>query len=321
MRVSLICTVKNEADNIAGLLDSMLAQSRSADEIVVNDCGSTDATTLIVREYIDRGAPVRLVAGGFNIASGRNNAIKHAAGPLIASTDAGLTLDRQWLERIVAPLELGTADLVAGFYRAAPRTILELAIGATNYPEPDEVDPRRFLAAGQSVAFRKTVWQQVGGYPEWADHSEDLIFDRAVAAAGFRSTVALDAVVYFTPRSSLQALARQYFFYARGDGVANLWPRRHAIRYTTYATLLAVVLAARRFPALLAVIPPGLAAYTWRPYRRLWRLVRARPLPQQIAILALPPIVRLVGDGAKMVGYPLGWARRWRSKQRDAVMN
>ena len=36
--ISLVCTVRDEADNIAALLDSMLAQTRPADEIVVNDC-------------------------------------------------------------------------------------------------------------------------------------------------------------------------------------------------------------------------------------------------------------------------------------------
>jgi len=44
-RVSIVCTVRDEADNIAALLDSMLAQTRPADEIVINDCGSHDAAS------------------------------------------------------------------------------------------------------------------------------------------------------------------------------------------------------------------------------------------------------------------------------------
>src|SRR5215212_1995008 len=101
--VSLVCTVRDEADNIAALLDSMLAQSHPADEIVVNDCGSRDHTAAIVEQYSAAGHPIRLVRGGHNIPSGRNNAIRHAHGPLIACTDAGLTLDPFWLERIIAP--------------------------------------------------------------------------------------------------------------------------------------------------------------------------------------------------------------------------
>src|SRR4051812_46931588 len=142
--VSLICTVRDEADNIAALLDSMLAQTRPADEIVVNDCGSRDDTAAIVERYIAGGHPIRLVCGGHNIPSGRNNAIRQARGPLVACTDAGLTLDSRWLERIVAPLERDEADLVGGYFRPTPRSLFELALGATNYRDADEIDPASF---------------------------------------------------------------------------------------------------------------------------------------------------------------------------------
>src|SRR6266498_2366210 len=164
--ISLVCTVRDEADNIAALRDSMLAQTRPADEIVVNDCGSRDSTAAIVERYIAAGCPIRLVRGGHNIPSGRNNAIRHARGPLIACTDAGLTLDRYWLEHIVAPLEHGAADVVGGFFRPAPRSLFELALASTNYRDAHEVDPDTFLPFGQSVAFRKDAWAPVGGYPE-----------------------------------------------------------------------------------------------------------------------------------------------------------
>ncbi|HJZ47406.1 MAG TPA: glycosyltransferase, partial [Roseiflexaceae bacterium] len=224
--VSIVCTVRDEADNIAALLDSMLAQTRTADEIVVNDCNSRDQTPAIVAQYIAAGYPIRLIHGGHNISSGRNNAIAHACGPIIACTDAGLTLDVHWLERIVAPIERGDADVVGGFFRPASRGLFELTLGATNYREPEEIDPATFLPFGKSVAFRKSAWTRVGGYPEWASHCEDILFDLALRRDGVRFAFVPDALVLFRPRSSLQTFARQYFLYARGDGVARLWPRR-----------------------------------------------------------------------------------------------
>src|SRR5215213_2840856 len=143
-RVAIVCTVRDEADNIAVLLDSMLAQTRPADEIVVNDCGSRDATPAIVARYAAAGHCIRLVAGGHNIPSGRNNAIAQAASPIIACTDAGLTLDPHWLERIIAPIECDAADLVGGFFRPEPHSLFELVLGATNYREPQEIDPATF---------------------------------------------------------------------------------------------------------------------------------------------------------------------------------
>ncbi len=314
MTVSLICTVRDEADNIALLLDSMLAQTRPPDEIIVNDCGSRDATPALVRDYAQRHPHIKLVSGGLNISSGRNNAIAAALFPLIACTDAGLTLDRNWLERIVAPLEAGGADLVGGFFCPNPHSLFELALGATNYRNPEEIDAARFLPFGKSMAFRKAVWEAVGGFPEWASHCEDILFDRAVERAGYRRVFVPNALVHFRPRSSLRAFARQYFLYARGDGLAGLWPLRHTIRYATYLVLLALLTGAVRRPALrwpvVALLLVGAFVYTRRPALRVWQQSRALPMRERLRALALVPVIRLVGDGAKMGGYPVGVFRR-----------
>lgn len=314
--VSLICTVRDEADTIADLLDSMLAQSRLPDEIVVNDCGSRDATAVIVQSYAARDARIRLVRGGYNIPSGRNHAIAAARGTLIACTDAGLVLDRDWLARIIAPLEQEphAADLVGGFYSPAPRSIFELALGATNYPDAEEIVAERFLPSGNSMAFRKHVWEAVGGFPEWADHCEDLIFDQQVIRAGYRWVFVPDARVWFRPRESLIAFARQYFFYARGDGVAHLWGLRHAIRYATYFTTATMLLVSWRYPKmrgwLALLLAVGAGCYTFAPYRRLLARSRGYPWYQRLYAIALVPIIRVVGDCAKMIGYPVGCLRR-----------
>ncbi len=317
-KISLICTVRDEALTLAPLLDSILAQTRLPDEIVINDCGSKDATASVVQSYMAREPRLKLVAGGFNIASGRNNAIAATTNDLIASTDAGLVLDPHWLEQIIAPLEAETADIVAGFFQPAPESLFELTLAATNYRHLSEIEPTHFLPFGKSLAFRKEVWATVGGFPEWLDHCEDIVFAQAAARAGYRRTFAPKALLYFRPRADLQAFARQYFYYARGDGRAALFPLRHSIRYGTYGALLGLLLLAQRHRAsrwLLALfVPLGGVAYTYRPYWRLGPQIAARSLRDQAFALALVPLIRLVGDLAKMLGYPVGWAQRLRTR-------
>lgn len=320
LAVSLVCTVRDEADTIGPLLDSMLAQSRLPDEIVVNDCQSRDATAAIVANYAAREPRIRLVRGGHNISSGRNNAVREACGPLVACTDAGLTLDPGWLAAIVAPLERGEADLVGGFFTPAPRSLFELTLGAVNYRDASEIDEARFLPFGKSMAFRKALWTQVGGFPEWLSHCEDLVFDLAAERAGFRRAFAPEAVVHFQPRPSLQAFFRQYLLYARGDGVAGLWAKRHAARYLAYGGLVGLLATAVRFPALrlpiATLLALGAAGYTRGPYRRLWPRLHGHSTAARLTALSLVPVIRLVGDLAKMVGYPLGLLRRFASHRR-----
>jgi hypothetical protein len=186
-----------------------------------------------------------------------------------------------------------------------PQSTFERALGATTLPTEVDVDPESFLPSSRSVLFRRSAWERVGGYPEWLDYCEDLVFDFALKRSGARFAFAPTAVVWFRPRMSLRAFFRQYFLYARGDGKADLWRRRYAIRYATYLLALLAVLKRSRLGWLL---PLGIAAYTRKPYRRL--------LSQGVSLegVALVPVIRLVGDVAKMLGYPVGvW---WRLKAR-----
>lgn len=310
--VSLIATVRNEEGTIADLLDSIVGQTRPPEEVVINDCRCADRTMEIVAQYRGR-LPLRTTAGGENIAQGRNVAIRAAQGPLIACTDAGLSLDPRWLEEIVAPLERDEADLVAGFFRPDPRTHWERVLGAVAYPRLEEVDPERFLPAGQSMAFRRALWETIGGFPEDQPYCEDLVFAQRALRAGYRKAFAPGAIVHFRPRRSLGAFFRQYRNYAYGDGLARLWPRRHALRYGSYAAGLALVVAGWWRPWLWGGLLLGAAAYLERYYRRLWSVQRELPRRWRVLALFLVPLVRLTGDVAKMLGYPQGWwKRRWR---------
>ena len=102
MRVTVISTVLNEGEAIRRLLDSLLAQTRRPDEVVIVDGGSRDNTVAVIQEYAGR-LPLRvLVEPGANISRGRNVAIAAATGDVIASVDAGVWLETQWLEKLVA---------------------------------------------------------------------------------------------------------------------------------------------------------------------------------------------------------------------------
>jgi glycosyltransferase involved in cell wall biosynthesis len=321
--ISLIATVLNEGDSLHRLLTSIAAQTRPPDEIIFVDGGSRDHTISILESYQDR-LPIRILAEpGCNISAGRNRAIAAAQGDIIAGTDAGVSLAPDWLQRLTQPLlDNPQMQVSSGFFEADPHTVFEAAMGATVLPLRDEINPATFLPSSRSVAFRKQAWEAIGGYPEWLDYSEDLVFDLRLKQHFAPFAFAPDALVYFRPRGSLPSYFKQYYQYARGDGKADLWRKRHAVRYLTYlvAAPLIFLLGARVQPLLWLLYLPAAAVYLYQPYRRLPVVLKRIPyimLPGMLYAFALIPVIRVVGDAAKMLGYPVGWYWRLRHHPPD----
>lgn len=317
--IAVVVTVRDEAASIGELLLSLAEQTVQPSEIVVVDGGSADSTLAILEEWRPR-LPLRtIVRPGTNIAAGRNIGVAAAASQLIAVTDAGVRLDSLWLRRLYDAVTTSGVDVASGFFVADARTTFETAMGCAVLPTAGEIDPTTFLPSSRSVAFSRAAWSAVGGYPEWLDYCEDVVFDLALRESGARFTFVPDAVAHFRPRGSLGAYWRQYYRYARGDGKAGLFTKRHVIRYGAYASLIWVARRGWRVPLVWLVLPVAAAGYLRRPFARLWPLLPQLSVAERLQAAALIPAIRLVGDLAKMAGYPAGllWRARRFGLRRD----
>lgn len=320
MTTTLIATVLNEGDNIQRLMDTIQQQTLQPDEIVIVDGGSRDQTVEILRRY-ESILPLRvLIEPGANISRGRNVALQAATGDIIAITDAGVRLENDWLELVTRPLREDPACTVsAGFFRTDPQTVFEAALGATTLPLVDEINPKTFLPSSRSVAVHRTAALEIGGYPEWLDFCEDLIFDLRLQATQPPFAFAPQAIAHFRPRPTMTAFYKQYYRYARGDGKADLWRQRHAIRYITYLVAFPALIGLSVFvhPVFALLLLVGGALYTRTPYRRLPAVMAALPQASWLDwmyAMILVPVLRIIGDVAKMIGYPVGlW---WRAQHK-----
>src|SRR5438094_5534939 len=84
--VSVVTTVRNEARNLAALLDSLVVQEPPI-EVIVVDSHSEDATRDIVRNYEKRYDFVHLYVFGGTRGTGRNFGIGTAKGEANALSD------------------------------------------------------------------------------------------------------------------------------------------------------------------------------------------------------------------------------------------
>ena len=224
MKVSAICTLKNEEKSVKWLIDSLLSNYRMPDEFVIVDGGSADHTVEIIKSYIKRGVPINLIIRkDVNIAEGRNIAIKNAKYDYIASIDAGCRADKDWLKNLLRPFEEDSSiDVVAGFFLPDAKSEYEEVVGELLYPKLENMNLYRFLPSGRSIAFKKSCWKKVGGYPELLYTGEDSLFDLKLREQNYKFVFARNAIVYWRPRTTLRGLFKQYFLYAKGATQARI---------------------------------------------------------------------------------------------------
>jgi len=253
--VAVITTVLNERESIQVLLDAFLAQTRRPDEIVVVDGGSTDGTTEVLQRYARAHSILTLhMQPGVNIARGRNIAIQRSRCSIVAVTDGGCLPEPNWLEELVRPL-LGNSSYgaVTGARRIVGANRFEEFAGVLSTSVNAATEGERMFH-GRNSAFRKSLWKQVGGYPEWLYTAEDTLFSLRAKALGCRVALAENAVVSWRPRPSFRKLCKQYFLYGRGTGrIGNADVRTVAYHLRNHALWIVPLMLAPIFPWLLVV--------------------------------------------------------------------
>jgi glycosyltransferase involved in cell wall biosynthesis len=238
---------------------------------------------------------------GANIARGRNVAIAAATHDVIAVTDADCVLERDWLARLLEPLESG-ADVAMGLYVPIADGFLQACMAAVNLPDADEIDEATFMPSSRSVAFRRKAIEAAGGYPEWLDIGEDMYVDHRWRELDLDLRLAPDAVVRWRLRGSLRETWVQYFRYARGDAIAGMHLDRHALRFGVYGA--ALYAWGSRGAIRKAATLVGGAAYASKPLGRAMARLED-PAERAKALLAVPALMAFT-DLAKMAGYLAG---------------
>jgi glycosyltransferase involved in cell wall biosynthesis len=225
--VSVTATVLNGAGDIDQLLQSLMQQTLRPAQVVIVDGGSSDGTwerlAAAVSQYPnllaiqDESCSLKFSAG--SMARGRNVAISKASSGVIACADAGCTYDSEWLARLTAPILKGDAQYAVGgsCIDAQDRTIWDIASAPFLGIQLSADDPS-MSSTVRSMAFRKRLWQQVGGFPEGVLVGDDTIFDsriRKTATPAF----AEGAKAHYRPQHTFQSAIGQIASHAKADGV------------------------------------------------------------------------------------------------------
>ena len=168
--VSIIVCAYNAEKDIPETLDSLIAQSYDALEILVVDDASTDATPGIVRDYARRDARVRMITHTENrgLAHGRKTGVAEASHELLTFIDADDIAMPKMIERLVEALLEDDKRLGVSAYRVYFDDSRDLGVQKVG---PTKREDYMRLYDGEKLVFlsypnlvRKTDVLAAGGY-------------------------------------------------------------------------------------------------------------------------------------------------------------
>ena len=228
LTIAIVITVLDEAGTIEPLLEALVSQTLQPREIIIVDGGSKDGTFTKIEGFSSKYNTVRLIyAPGSNIPEGRDIGITASDCSIIAITDGGCVPANDWLRVLVKPFQSDVdLGLVSGAVELDSANHLESCIGRCSLAYQKRFGDRVFLPTARSLAFRRSIWKQVGGFPHQYATGEDASF---ILEASRLTGVELvnDAVVYWRPRSSYSEVIVQFYSYALGLAQAGLSGQFH----------------------------------------------------------------------------------------------
>ncbi len=238
----VICT-RDRVEQLAQCLESILSLAQRPDEIIVVDnAPRTDKTRKLVAQMPE----VRYVLEprpGLSVA--RNTGIRHCTGEIIAFTDDDVLVHPDWITRIKQSFQDPIVMAVTGLVLPAEleteaQVIFEVELGHFGWGYHTKTFDQQFfnatkrlgvpvwrIGAGANMAFRREVFDLVGGFDERlgagaAGCSEDSELWYRILAGGWSCRYEPAPVAFHVHRREFIDLQKQVYYYMRGHVTALL---------------------------------------------------------------------------------------------------
>jgi len=193
--------------------------------IVVND-GSTDNTEEVV-EKLRKKVKYNLryfYQQNKRLAAARNLAIKNSKNEIIVSVDDDMIFPKNWLKKLIKPLEDKKIGAVGGpslapsfstlFQRVVDYCMVSSFIGTGGMIGTTKKSLVKYYPRGGNMAVPKKIFDEVGLFDEKFIPSEEIDLDERIEKAGYKLALARTAKVWHLPRTTLKGFLKQ--IYSRG---------------------------------------------------------------------------------------------------------
>lgn len=217
LNFTLIAPVYNEELNIEVFIESIYKQTLLPNEVIIVDWWSKDKTFEILKKFKKIKNNLKIYQLHWNIAKGRNLAIKNATNEIILCVDAWWKIDQNFCKYMIETFTTFNADAVGWNFKLLYNSDFQIKTNSILEPWSD-FWKKVFNPSSRAIWFKKYVWEKIWGYPEYLSLAwEDTYFNYLIRKNKFITKFAEKAIVYWDWRDSEQSLMRQIYFYNKWD--------------------------------------------------------------------------------------------------------
>jgi glycosyltransferase involved in cell wall biosynthesis len=239
--ISIVVPTLNNEATIRKCLDSIARvdyPKRNIDVILL-DCGSTDQTIHIAKDF-----PIRIaIEPGKPRGATYNRGLKMTRNQYIAYVDGDGYVSEDWIREGVEMLDADTACAAVYFPSEIPSdtTFLQRAIGIYQLKGKlvAVVNQEQTGAGANGALYRRTAVDSVGGFDEQLTYGQERELDIRLNQSGYRIKIGKSNRVFHYPRSTLGGLFTQNF--AGGIGYATRFVTAKKSRMLLYILLRSFV--------------------------------------------------------------------------------
>ncbi|WP_350281592.1 glycosyltransferase family 2 protein [Kribbella sp. HUAS MG21] len=218
--VSVVMPVLNEERHLEEAVGRVLEQDYPGElEVVLAIGPSKDRTQEIADKLAEKDPRISIVPNPTGkTPAALNVGIAHAKHDILVRVDGHGALTDGYITRAVEVLEESGADNVGGVMAAEGRTPTEMAVacayrsrlglGASTFHQGGKAGPADTVYLG---VFRRAALERVGGFDETMHRAQDWELNYRIRKTGGLIWFSPDLSVTYRPRSSLSAVAKQFF--------------------------------------------------------------------------------------------------------------
>ena len=259
-RVSVVITVKNDAESLRDLLNLLNKQSRLPDEVVITVAGFDSENENFTLEVANAWRPRQgtkqvITVGDATRGQGRNLGVAAAQHDLIVFTDAGCYPQAEWLDNLLKPFTKSTkTKLVSGFTWVKNSSAWQEAQGLMVLVPLEEIGSHP-LPATRNMAIRRSAFNQAKGFKSQLNYAEDYDLAKRLQRLGIKSEFAPGAKVIWQGRANIFSYFTMIFNLTKGDILAKTWRLGHLTMWLRYlAFIIAVWLTIHYFEEPRSII-------------------------------------------------------------------